>query len=309
MLNTKQTILIALLSVLSGEVFAEVVLVASFAEVAGIETNGPSFSSDSANVPGAHESAWVLGLNSNQVAWGEGRASTGNLHINASAYAIANDASNMMTAKAETYARVIDSFVVEPSNKSLYGQPGSMTVAFHIHGSLNAGGIQAASGDNFSWSAATFWQAAVYLDSHLSNSTVAHNKWQGEHFYYDGPSGISERGIQPGQYSLTVPVIFGNMIDSVIYGRVQSGVSADEQYVAFGLANLMDTIAWDGISSLNDSSGQSITEFTAFSTTNSFDYRFAAPIVATPLPASFSMAMLGFAVLGGLANWRKRQIS
>lgn len=68
-------------------------------------------------------------------------------------------------------------------------------------------------------------------------------------------------------------------------------------------ADLGSTIAWAGITSLKDANGNAITDFSALSTTGSFDYRqgYVATVPAPPAAGLLAMAM------ASVAAWRARR--
>ena len=72
-------------------------------------------------------------------------------------------------------------------------------------------------------------------------------------------------------------------------------------------ADMANTIAWGGISTLRDASGAAVDEFSAFSATSGFDYRYSygAPVAAVPEPENAALLLAGLALMGAFVRRRR----
>jgi hypothetical protein len=192
-----------------------------------------------------------------------------------------------------------DSFTILPTNCSQVslcgvGSSGSFSFSIVTEGKTDGGG-EGGVDPGSHWSGYSNWVADLSLQTGLDSAI-----WHGDHnINIDSSRGVffEDSHDSLGIKTFTVNFEFGLPIAFHLSGTVAAGASADSANVissptsAF-LSDLFHTLAWGGISTVNDFNGNHIS-FTALSAGTGFDYS-KSYVSNVPIPAS------AFLMFGGL---------
>lgn len=204
------------------------------------------------------------------------------------------------TAGASAEGRFSDDFTLNVPNYA----PGAM---FTVTGLMRIDGVASGSGElapqpSTDWSSNarsnSIWTSEVTITNGTLNLVTLRDKqecWGSERVADTRCVGTS-----PGwrTFSFAMPNQSWSAklwMSAMVGASTSTNLIGGGEALAYGAADLGNTIAWSGITELRDASGQLISDFSAISATSGFDYR-NAYVSAVPIPAAawlFGSGLLG----------------
>jgi hypothetical protein len=198
----------------------------------------------------------------------------------------------------------MDSLLIIPDDDALVGQSGTMNGSIQVDFMASTSAVASPTestekfGAEVQWSLSGAGQASGYQFD--TDEDVPYS-------YYSVLGGNT--GSSPAPSSITVPIsvgfVFGEDFDfglefaAVATGGGTDGPGLGEDWVAFSALNFLNTITWQGISSVTDSEGTPI----AFLINSESNTDWTAPATAVPAPAGVWLLGTG---LAGLVLRRRR---
>lgn len=238
----------------------------------------------------------------------QGYASFGALGamVNATAYnSAASTSAALASNNANAHMLVDFGDTLTFSALGLTGQKGTVFVKWRFDGSggtFVGGPLPVlAQKSIMSWSLSVFTPYATFTQEKILNTDPAHP---------DAQLAV----LNP--ITLAIPVVFGQ--PTFVHAELDVGASAsagvpalspdDPSYLmtrsAGAYANLMHTVAWDGIEKIVDAQGQALPDWSVTSETGT-DYRYA--ISAVPEPTSAELTLAGLCALAAGVGVKRRR--
>lgn len=216
-------------------------------------------------------------------------------------------------ATTQSNARWGDTFTIDGG--ALNGTMGRLVVGFQVNGTLassydgSVGRLGGASLDQ---------QYRAWLQMANPGGGVSWQRVSGGQRHFVDHMGdrwlatdMSERA--PGLWTLAMDFKFGTPIQVDMWGDISSNASAFACTTSLAgctgsssLSSTVDfghTMYWGGISSLTDSFGNAVNNYSV-SSASGFDYRYSA--VPVPEPSAVMMLLAGFGLVGAIARRRSR---
>lgn len=223
--------------------------------------------------------------------------------LEANAYSSAANAFDSVEVFTTSYVELHDTFIIQPQNPLLLNKSGTAIVQVAIDAILQGQAKQNPPTPFTTLQDArsiSKWEVILRMKGTDSTGRVIgggsnfFNRTLDLAVYDDGTRRDYDSGAKPRFLDVGFSMIFGQPVEINLLVKLESFANASDAS-ASSFVDLGNTVAWNGITSLRDASGQLVTNYSAIAADTGFDYRSAA--TAVPEPSSWLLLAAGVLML------------